>query len=236
MMQYTYLLILFFTIIICFIASFDKRLTFNKHFGAFLKSVVVVGIPFILWDVWFTYQGIWWFNLDYTTGVTLAGLPIEEWMFFICIPFSCVFTYYCVDKFYPLTWTEGFNNIIVFVSIIVCSLVALLYPYKSYTFVTAIVTFLTMIYLHFFVRAPWITKASLVYTILMLGFFPVNGILTGSGLASPIVNYNPEEILGIRMLTIPIEDAVYGYSQFMLIVYFFKMFQKKEIQIYALAE
>ena len=62
----------------------------------------------------------------------------------------------------------------------------------------------------------------------MLGFLPVNGILTGTGLDSPIVNYNPNEFLGIRILTIPIEDAVYGYTQFLLVLYFFKEFQKSK--------
>jgi lycopene cyclase domain-containing protein len=228
MKPYTYLLILFFTVFVCFIASFDKRLAFNKYFGAFLKASVVVAIPFILWDVWFTAHGVWWFNFDYTIGLVIAGLPIEEWLFFICIPFSCMFTYFCCDKFFNLSWTEGFNNIIVFASVIVCSLVALLHPDKAYTFVTAIATICTLFYLHFFVRAPWISHASLVYCILMLGFFPVNGILTGTGLESPIVNYNPNEFLGIRMLTIPIEDAVYGYSQFLWVIYFFKIFQKKQ--------
>jgi len=60
--------------------------------------------------------------------------------------------------------------------------------------------------------------------VLMIGFFPVNGILTGTGLESPIVNYNPDEIIGFRMLTIPVEDAVYGYSMFLLNLYFFKLF------------
>lgn len=229
MKPYTYLLILFFTVLVCFIASFDKRLAFNKHFGAFLKSAVIVGIPFILWDVWFTAHGVWWFNFDYTCGIIIAGLPIEEWLFFICIPFSCLFTYFCIDKFFKLDWLAGFNNMIVFASIIVCSLMTLLHPDKAYTFVTAIVTICTLIFLNFFVRAPWISQASMVYLILMLGFFPVNGILTGTGLESPIVNYNPKEFLGIRMLTIPIEDVVYGYSQFLWIVYFFKMFQKKNL-------
>ena len=60
----------------------------------------------------------------------------------------------------------------------------------------------------------------------MLGFFPVNGVLTGTGLETPIVNYNPNEFMGIRMLTIPIEDAVYGYTQFILVLYFFKRFEQ----------
>src|SRR5690606_31768106 len=140
MMAYTYIAILFFTVIICFVASFDKRIQFNRHFGAFLKSAVLVGILFIVWDIWFTARGVWWFNMDYTVGIKVAGLPIEEWLFFICIPFSCVFTYFCLDKFFKLDWLSGFNNLIVFLGVIVCSVIALLHGDKIYTLVTAIVT------------------------------------------------------------------------------------------------
>lgn len=227
----TYLLINFLAVIICFIASFDKRVQFYKHFGTFLIASTIVAIPFIAWDVWFTKMGVWWFNTDYTTGVILAGLPIEEWMFFFFIPFACVFTYFCLDKFFDLSWTHAFNNVIVFVTTIVCVVAALLYYDKIYTFITALVTLFTVIYLHFIAKKEWIGQASFVFMILMVGFFLVNGVLTGTGLESPIVNYNPENFLGIRMLTIPIEDAVYGYAQFLLVVYFFKLFQKEEAPV-----
>lgn len=225
MTSYTYLMVLFFTIIICFIASFDKRILFHHYFGAYIKAAILVAVPFIIWDVFFTAKGVWWFNTDYTLGIVIAGLPLEEWLFFICIPFSCVFTYFCFDKFFKWDKLSAFNNLIVFFSIIVCAVTALLHYDKIYTLVTAIVTIATLTYLHFVSRADWIAKASLIFTILMLGFFPVNGVLTGTGLASPIVNYNPGDFLGIRLGTIPIEDAVYGYTQFLLVLYFFKKFQ-----------
>lgn len=231
MMGYTYALILFFTVIICFIASFDKRIQFHLHYGAFMKAAVLVAIPFIAWDVWFTARGVWWFDTRYTSGVRIAGLPIEEWLFFICIPFSCVFTYFCIDKFYKWENLAGFNNLIVFVSVIVCSVVALLHHDKIYTLVTSLVTIATLIYLHFIAGVYWIGKASWVFLILMLGFFPVNGLLTGTGIASAIVHYNRDEFLGIRILTIPIEDAVYGYTQFLLLLYFFKVFSNKPTMI-----
>ncbi|WP_197091701.1 lycopene cyclase domain-containing protein [Sphingobacterium endophyticum] len=227
-MEYTYILILFFTVIICFIASFDRRIRFDHYFGSFLLAAVIVAIPFIAWDIWFTAHGVWWFDTKYTLGLVIAGLPLEEWLFFICIPFSCIFTYYCIDKFFNLNWLQGFNNLIVFITIIVCSLIGLLHHDKIYTLVTAIATLGTVIFLHFIARVDWIGKASLVFTILMLGFFPVNGVLTGTGIESPIVNYNPDNFLGIRLLTIPIEDAVYGYSQFLLVLYFFKKFTAKK--------
>lgn len=229
MMQYTYALVLFFTVIICFVASFDKRIEFHKQFLPFLKTAVLVGIPFIAWDIWFTAKGVWWFDTNYTIGIKIAGLPLEEWLFFICIPFSCVFTYYCFDKFFELKWLSALNNSIVFVTIIVCSVIVLLHYDKIYTLVTGVATILTLIYLHFVARVEWIGKASFVFTVLMLGFFPVNGVLTGTGIESPIVNYNPGDFLGIRMLTIPVEDAVYGYTQFLLGLYFFKKFQNQNV-------
>lgn len=228
-MHYTYILINFFTVVVCFAFSFHPKIRFDKHFLAFLEASVLVAIPFIIWDALFTKFDVWWFNTDYTLGLTILGLPIEECLFFICIPFACVFTFFCLDKFFKLNWANAFNNTIVFVGVIVCILMALLFHNKMYTFVTTVATTLVLVYLHFIANAEWIGKASLVYLILMLGFFPVNGILTGSGLPSPVVNYNPNEFLGIRMFTIPIEDAVYGYTQFLLVLYFFKMFQKEKV-------
>ncbi len=113
---------------------------------------------------------------------------------------------------------------IAFATCVGCILIALLYYFQLYTLVTAVAATLTMIFLHFIVKAEWIGEVSLVYFCLMPGFFVVNGILTGTGLEAPVVNYNPNEILNIRMLTIPVEDAVYGYTQFLLVIYFFKRF------------
>ncbi len=227
MQSFTYLLVNFFTVIIAFIFSFHKKIKFHRHFTAFLKAAFLVAIPFIIWDIVFTKLGVWWFDIDYTIGVKLFGLPVEEWLFFICIPFACVFTYFCLDKFFNLDWTIKFNGILSWLAIIVCVAVAIKYYDRIYPLVTASATALTMIFLHFIAKVNWIGKASFVYLILMLGFFPVNGVLTGTGLASPVVNYNPEEILNIRMLTIPVEDMVYGYTQFMLCIFFFKLFKSR---------
>ncbi|WP_228412030.1 lycopene cyclase domain-containing protein [Chryseobacterium sp. KLBC 52] len=227
-MSYTYILINFFTVIICFLASFDRRIQFNRFFGKFLLSSTIVAVPFIIWDIWFTSKGVWWFDLHYTLGFKIAGLPIEEWLFFYCIPFACVFTYYCIEKFFTMDWVSVFNNLIVFTGIIILSVAGLLYYQKIYTLVTIVITLLTLCYLHFIAEKDWIGKASFVYIILMPGFFAVNGILTGSLIPSPVVNYNPDDFLGIRMGTIPVEDAVYGYTQFLLNIYFFKKITQNE--------
>lgn len=227
MKPYTYLFVNFLTVVVCFVFSFDRRILFHTHFSAFIKAASVAAVPFIVWDLWFTKRGVWWFNTDYTLGWHLLGLPVEEWLFFFCIPFSCVFTYYCVTRFFNLSWTRSFNNIIVFVTLIVCAVTVLLYGFKVYTMITCLATISVLVFLYFIVKVQWIGEASLVFMLLMPGFFLVNGVLTGAGLDAPIVNYNPESFLNLRILTIPVEDAVYGYTQFLMNIFLFKKFQKK---------
>jgi len=57
---------------------------------------------------------------------------------------------------------------------------------------------------------------------MLIPFFIVNGILTGTGIEGNIVWYNDEQNLGIRLLTIPIEDSAYAFSLILmnLLIYY----------------
>lgn len=230
MWQYTYLAINFFTIVICFIFSFHPKIKFHRHFKAFLFASTIVAVFFIAWDVWFTAKGVWWFNDRYLIGYRLFGLPVEELLFFICIPFSCIFTYFCLDKFFRLDWKSSIEKIFVILSVAACIILALIFREKIYPFVTFLTTAISLIILYFVLKVKWIGKASFIYLILMPGFLAVNGILTGTGLDSPIVNYNPQDFIGFRILTIPIEDTVYGYEMILWNLYFFQKFKKDSLQ------
>jgi len=228
MQQYTYLLINFFTVIVCFIFSFHHKIKFNRYFGAFLAASLIVGVVFVAWDAWFTKIGVWWFNDQYLLGIRFAGLPLEELLFFICIPFACLFTYFCLDKFFKLDWKPLPEKIFVIISIIIALCIAFWFTDRIYTFITFLSTACSLFILKFLLKVNWIGKVSFVYLLLMPGFLMVNGILTGTGLESPIVNYNPEEFMGIRILTIPVEDTVYGYELILWNIFLFQMFKKSE--------
>ena len=227
MRTYTYLLIDVTTVIFCFLFSFDKRIKFYPYFMTVFKGIFMVAIPFIAWDVWFTAKGVWWFHSQYTMGVDLLGLPIEEWLFFVCIPFSCVFTFYCLERFLDLVNVENWQTPLVWSFLFILSISVALFCRKLYPLVTGIVTMGTLVYLHFIRKVRWLARASLVYLLLLPGFFIVNGVLTGTGLLSPVVNYNPKEIINFRILTIPIEDFVYGYSLILLNIHFFILFRRR---------
>jgi len=229
-MQFTYLLIDFFTVIICFLFSFHPKINFHRYFNAFFRSSVIVGTVFVIWDILFTKSGVWWFNYDYLLGIRISELPIEEILFFICIPFSCVFTYFCLNKFLPMDWEVHRDKIFVIASIIVYGIVAIYFYDKIYTFVTFLTLTISLVILYFVLNIRWIGKAFIVYLILLPGFLIVNGILTGSGLENPIVNYNPKDLIGFRIITIPVEDFFYGFELILWNLFFFKKFKINELE------
>ncbi|MGB1944774.1 MAG: lycopene cyclase domain-containing protein, partial [Flavobacteriales bacterium] len=79
--------------------SFDKNVQFYKQWKYFFRVNLSVAAFFIVWDVIFTKMGIWAFNPDYLLGPSILGLPFEELLFFVCIPYCSVFTYFSLQHY-----------------------------------------------------------------------------------------------------------------------------------------
>ena len=97
-MKKTYLIIDLATLAAPLLLSFHPRWNFYKTWTRFLPALLATAICFLLWDAVFTRWGVWGFNQQYVTGITIGSLPIEEILFFICIPYACVFTFHCLNK------------------------------------------------------------------------------------------------------------------------------------------
>lgn len=215
-MKYLYLLVDFFTIVIPLIFSFHPKIEFYKTWKEFFLAAIPVAVIFIAWDSIFTHLGVWDFNPRYVTGIYFLNLPVEEILFFICIPYSCVFTFYCLDQFYKLAWPSLIEDIFCIVFSVLLIIAGFIFKNKYYTSVTFFSTAFVCLFLKFILKINWFGKAVSVYIILLVPFLIVNGILTGTGLEEPVVRYNNSETLGVRLLTIPVEDIFYGFTLILL--------------------
>lgn len=226
-MKGLYLAVNFCTVIVPLIFSFHPRIRFYRNWKAFFAASALAGIVFVAWDMVFTSMGVWSFNSRYVTGINIFNLPVEEVLFFICVPFSCVFTFHCLHKFYALDWPSGAQASFSIVLSGVLLIVGSLSIHRAYTAVTLISTAMLILLLKFAVRVSWFGKAVSVYIVLLLPFLLVNGVLTGAGLKEPVVIYNNSENLGIRILTIPVEDIFYGFELFLLNLFFYELLLRR---------
>jgi lycopene cyclase domain-containing protein len=60
---------------------------------ALLATLAPVAAIFAGWDLIAVHRGDWWFSARYTLGLGVAGLPIEEWLFFLVVPTCALLTY-----------------------------------------------------------------------------------------------------------------------------------------------
>jgi lycopene cyclase domain-containing protein len=212
MEKFLYLTLNILTISFPLIRSFEHRIQYARKWYALFPGIAFSGFIFIVWDHWFTVIGVWEFNPRYITGIYFFELPIEEWMFFLTVPFACLFIYEVLNFFIKKDVLGKIARPLTFILIPAFLIIGLMNLDKWYTSVNFLVATLTLS-IHFIVfQDKYLGRFYLAYLVSMIPFFIVNGILTGSFIEEPVVIYNNAENLGIRLFTIPIEDTVYSMT------------------------
>lgn len=213
--NFTYLIILIATIAVPLSLSFEKKVQFYKNLKYIFPAILITAALFWIWDIKFTKGGVWLFNTEYTLGKQYLGLPIEEWLFFIVIPYSCVFIYE-VLKYY-LKKYEYANPFLAFslVLIIAFGLITYFSRQQVYTFMTFLFSTIYLTYTVFRNKfKSHITKFYFAYFVSLIPLLIIDGILT----SIPVVEYHPATILNIRILNIPVEDFSFFFLMMLMVI------------------
>ena len=134
MKQYLYLFINIGCIIISFIFTFLFKHKFYKQWRYFFLANIIIAILFIIWDYIFVEMGVWGFKSDYLTGLFITqNIPLEEGLFFICIAYSCVLTYFVIREYYPTIRLIYKSRVTISILIILSSILFMSNIDKVYT-------------------------------------------------------------------------------------------------------
>lgn len=212
--QWWYLTLNFASILFPFLLSFDKKVHFYKKWKFMIPGMLIVAAFFLLWDVWYTEIGIWGFNDKYI-NYKLLGLPLGEWLFFITVPYACIFVYECLISYFSSDPLKKYDKIISGLLIGTFLAVGLSNLNKAYTAWAFLFSAGIVIFHHIFIPNTYRTRFYIAYLICLIPFTLINGALTGGFNLEPVVLYNDthnlSSVLGYRFVSIPVDDFIYGF-------------------------
>lgn len=219
--HYTYLLINFCTVIFPLALSFDKRVRFFKSWKYLWPGMAITGLFFLVWDVLFTLKGVWSFNPNKIIGLSFLHLPVEEILFFLTVPFACLFIYACLNYYVKWQLPQQAVKIITLVLYAASLLLLFVYNNRLYTAVTFGILMLLISSGRYISKTRWLPRFYITYLVVLIPFFIINGILT----SVPVVLYNPAKNMNLRIGTIPLEDFFYLMALLLMNVGFFEYFK-----------
>ena len=217
-MNNTYLLINVFIILVPLALSFEKKINFISNIFPVVISILVSAALFVSWDIDAVRRGDWNFNAGYTNSYYNYGLPVEEILFFITVPYSAMFMYECIKYYIKNKDYSKYKPALLIFSIILFA-AGVLCIGINYTSTVLLISGLIFALICFLGSKIFLNRAILTtLCISLIPFMIVNYILT----SLPVVIYNPDEITGVKVTTIPAEDFLYSVSLISLSLFVFE--------------
>jgi lycopene cyclase domain-containing protein len=196
--------------------SFDRKVAYYRLWPFILPAIILNAILFVGIDIYFTSSGTWGFNPAYHSDIIIAGLPLEEILFFFIIPYCSLFIHYVFVAYLPdSAIRKDISIYITTLLVLILCASAIIFLNRSYTFFYSILTVVVIL-------AAWLTNNDLLsryyitFLIIMIPFLIVNGILTGTFIEGSVFWYSSNDISGLKLFTIPVEDALFGFSLILL--------------------
>ena len=225
--RYTYLFLNLITIVGPLALSFDKKVAFYKSIPFFLKSMFITSSLYIIWDILFTKFAVWKFNTPYLIDTFLINLPIEEYIFFLVVPYACLFIYECLKAYFP---DVNLHANYIWTGIGIFSLVmSIVFASQIYTLLTFGLIAGTLLAIYKFEKTLFNKIGNhllLAWIVALIPMAYVNGVLT----SKPVLIYNNLENCTLRIGTIPFEDFFYNLLYMLWMIVLFEKFKSKREQ------
>lgn len=218
-----YLLLNVFTILVPLIRSFEPKIYFAGKWKSIALSIGITGIFFLTWDYFKTLHGVWSFNNEYLLGPRFGGLPLEEYLFFISVPYACLFIYETLTYYQVSGILSKHLKQHVYVLGILLGIGSFFFTDKAYTWSVMVIAPPVLWLNARFQQAVVLERMLLTYLISIIPMALVNGLLTGL----PVVWYNNEENCGLRAVTIPIEDYLYNLILLGMVIGLYRYFSQR---------
>lgn len=189
------------------ISIFSDVKTYKK-WRALGFAILTVSLPFIVWDIWAAANSHWFFSSVYITEPRLWGLPSEEILFFITVPFAMAFVWDVLAKHIQ---NKPVSELLAALGLSLISLASFVLLFtqwgRGYTRSAALAALLAVVVV---LLSGWWRRNRFWWfqAVLFTAFFITNTFLT----ALPVITYGDGSYIGFRVGTIPLEDFFFNFA------------------------
>ncbi len=181
----------------------NKRLNVYSSVKYMFPAIAFSAAILIMIDLQFAKLAVWSYHPKYVLGINLLDLPVEEWLFYIVVPFLGIFIYEFVKQQFSRFEYPNFSLLLSFIVLVLVGITSYSSHSKTYPF---FLFFLITIYLGYTIFRnrfkTHYTKFYLSYILLLVPFILIEKVLIGL----PIIEYNDVYFLGAQLFSVPIEN------------------------------
>jgi lycopene cyclase domain-containing protein len=217
MEKYTFLFIDVLVFFIPMLLMLDKRFKSKKTFNQIVPGLLLMAALFTVWDLVFSHLLIRTFNPTYVIGYYFLGIPFEEYLLFLLIPFTVTVIYEYMLNLFPERMHQQSGNTFATILALLFLFLAIAFRQHQYTFYTCIFSSLLLQFNVYFLKSAFLGRYFFVFAVALVPAMLIHAVLT----SHPIIQYSNTGISGIKIGTIPFEDIVLFLLQTLLVITIF---------------
>lgn len=222
-MKFTFLFLALGLFILPIIFHLDKKIFKNGNFKAALGASLISAIVFSTIVVVLQLLGITAFNANSTIGVVFKDVPLEQYLLNFSFSFTAISVYQYLNIKFPNNDLQKYSLAVSNLLLGLC--VAFLffgYP-KWYTLSTFATLLISLFLIEYVGRLRFMYRAYRVFVLMLIPFYIVYGFLFWS--ETLLIAKN--QITGMYVAKIPIENHFFALSMLLLSIYMFEFFKSK---------
>jgi hypothetical protein len=199
----------------------------NSYTRTILLSICLTGLLFSLFAILFSTLGILSFNTNLSTGIVIAGLPIQIILLSFVIPALGLYTYRFLNTRFPNNNLEKFSLSVSNLMLGIC-IAFLFFGYlKLYTATTFIVVLALLLYIEYKNKLRFMYRFYRTYLVLLIPFYLGSMVLKKQSLFV----FNENASLKLYLAYLPIEAYFYFMGILLMAVYLFELFKSKMVKV-----
>lgn len=222
-----FLLLDFLYLAIPLLFSFSGKAPFFRKWKYLSISTLVAGIIFFAWDWVFTTIGIWEFNADRLVGWYIFGVPLEEALYYICIPYAGVFVYHTLTHAIARDYIYFHHELISSALSVLFMVMGIYHMDKAFTGTVFIGSGIFLAFQMIVLKPRYMSRFYFATPFILLLLVPHALLITGQFSIQLPVWHDINETLGVRIGTAPVEVLIFGWFLILVNVTLYEWLKKR---------